>query len=342
VSAAKSDAFYRVGSHNGYRSSGYGDEFIVTPEDSAEESDVPDTDELLDLRLLEIRASADPEAWDDLGGDLLDEWRLGDAIECFTVALQLGKLDAAFGLALALDRDSREVEAAPMYERAIEAGVVKAILNHGVMLEFLGDRDGARRRYEQAVTAGDALGHVRLGQLDEQSEDVEAAEAHYRQAIAEGWPSAPAALGKLLVRIGKADEALPWLRQAAADPDDPSSRSWLGGTLLETGQVEEARAILTAAVEADEWESWLPLGNLRRDVDQDLAGAEYAYRRALAEFDPNAHLNLGLLLIEAGRTAEARVELTLALDEDERNRQVATDALSRLTAEDETSLPPTT
>lgn len=114
----------------------------MTPEDSAEDSDGPDTDELLDLRLLEIRASADPEAWDDLGGDLLDEWRLDDAIECFTVALQLGKLDAAFGLALALDRDSREVEAAPMYERAIEAGVVKAILNHGVMLEFLGDREG--------------------------------------------------------------------------------------------------------------------------------------------------------------------------------------------------------
>ena len=79
---------------------------------------------------------------DDLGGDLLDEWRLDDAIECFTVAMNLGKPDAAFGLALALKRDSREVEAAAMYERAIEAGVVEAILNHGVMLEFLGDRDG--------------------------------------------------------------------------------------------------------------------------------------------------------------------------------------------------------
>ena len=186
------------------------------------------------------------------------------------------------------------------------------------------------------------MGHLRLGQLDENAEDIEAAEAHYRQAVAQGWPSAPAALGKLLVRIGKADEALPWLRQVAADPDDPSSRSWLGATLLETGEVEEARAILTAAVEAGEWESWLPLGNLRWDVDRDLAGAEYAYRRALAEFDPNAHLNLGLLLIEAGRNAEARVELTLALDEDEQNRQVATDALSRLSAEDETSLRPTT
>jgi tetratricopeptide (TPR) repeat protein len=314
----------------------------VTTENSAEDSDGPDTDELLDLRLLEIRASADPQAWDDLGGDLLDEWRLDDAIECFTVALHLGKLDAAFGLALALDRRRREVEAAAMYERAIEAGVVKAILNHGVMLEFLGDREGARRRYEQAVAAGDALGHLRLGQLDEKAADIEAAEAHFRQAMAQGWPSAAAALGKLLVRNGKADEALPWLRQAAADPDDPSSRSWLGATLLETGQVKEARAILTAAIEADEWQSWLPLGNLRWDVDQDLAGAEDAYRRALAEFDPNAHLNLGLLLIEAGRTAEARVELTLALEEDERNRQVATDALSRLTTDEETSLPPTT
>jgi len=124
-------------------------------------------------------------------------------------------------------------------------------------------------------------------------------QVHYRIALQGGWPSASSALGLLLAEQESWSDAEPLLQVAAQSPDDADARSWLGLTLQRLGRIEEARAVLTAAADADEWESVIPLGSLLWDED-DPAGAENAYRRAREAGDENAYLNLGLLLLETG------------------------------------------
>jgi Flp pilus assembly protein TadD len=95
--------------------------------------------------------------------------------------------------------------------------------------------------------------------------------------------------GAEMIRVGRSDEALSWLRQAVKiDPE-------LGG-------------------------AWVNLGvGLRRAGD--LAGAEAAYRKAL-EVDPEAaaaYTNLAALLRVGGRESEAVGLLGLAAQADSRN-----------------------
>lgn len=226
---------------------------------------------------------------------------------------------------------TRLEEAVQAYQRAIDAGVIEAIVNQGAVWQQLGDLEQARQRYQQAIEAGDLLGHIRLGQLLEKAGQVSQAQAHYEIALQGGWPSAPSALGLLLARQESWREAELLLRVAAEFPDDADARSWLGLTLHRLGRVEEARAVLTAAADADEWESFIPLGNLLWDEDGDLAGAEDVYRQAREAGDENAYPNLGLLLLETGQLEAARTELTLALEQGGRNRTAALEALARVT-----------
>lgn len=249
--------------------------------------------------------------------------------------VRLGCEETAFDLGRALDRQDRLDEAVQAYQRAIDAGVVEAILNQGAVWQQLGDLERARQRYQQAIEAGDLLGHIRLGQLLEKADQATQAQAHYRIALQGGLPSAPSALGLLLARQESWREAEPLLRVAAGCPDDPDARSWLGLALRRLGRIEEARAVLTAAADADEWESCIPLGNLLWDEDGDLAGAENAYRRAREAGDENAYLNLGLLLLETGQIEAARAELTLALEQGGRNRTAALEALTRITPDED-------
>ena len=293
-----------------------------------------DVGEVLNERLSQVQLSRDPREWAELSADLCDEWRLEEAIACARTAIRLGCDAAAFDLGRALSRQDRDEEAIQAYQQAIDAGVVEAILNQGSLWQYLGDLEQARQRYQQAIEAGDLLGHIRLGQLLETAGQLAQAEAHFRIAVQSRWPSASSALGLLLARQESWAETEPLLRAAAESPDDAEARSWLGLTLRRLGRIEEARAVLTAAADADEWQSFIPLGNLLRDEDDDPVGAEEAYRRAREAGDENAYLNLGLLLLEVGQLDAARAELALALDQGGRNRTAALAALTRI-ADDE-------
>lgn len=302
-----------------------------TAADAGTEDD-GDVGEALNERLSRARASGDPQGWAGLGADLCDEWRLEEATACLQTSVLLGCEEAAFDLGRALDLQDRLEEAVQAYQQAIDAGVVEAILNQGTVWQQLGDHERARQRYQQAVEAGDLLGHIRLGQLMEAAGQVDQAQVHYRTALQGGWPSASSALGLLLAKQELWSDAEPLLQVAARSPDDVEARSWLGLTLQRLGRIEEARAVLTGAADADEWESFIPLGNLLWDEDDDLAGAENAYRRAREAGDENAYLNLGLLLLQTGEIEAGRVELTLALEQGARNRAAALEALARITA----------
>jgi tetratricopeptide (TPR) repeat protein len=287
--------------------------------DGADHGEVDEDDRLewdaLDGRLVRIAQESDPAAWVRLAGDLCEAWhRPEDAADLAGRAVRAGLRDAAFELGLALNRQGLLEQAAGAYRMAVDAGVVQALVNRGSVLERLDRPDEAREHYLRAVEAGDPLGHVRLGRMAEADGDLDEAERRYRVALEAGWWSAPGSLGILLAQQGRWAEAEPHLAEAARHPDESDPRSWYGLALRELGRPEQARQVLAAAVAAGEWESLLPLGNLLWDVDGDLPGAEELYRRANEELDDHAPLNLGLLLLEAGRPDEARHWLGVHLD----------------------------
>ncbi len=122
--------------------------------------------------------------------------------------------------------------------------------------------------------------------------------------------------GVLLRRQGADAAALRLYRQAlAAMPEHPDAGWNLGRLLLEQGQVDEALLHLRRAVAARPgWERWHGLGQACQ-ARGDLAGAETAYRQALA-VKPDAVEalnNLGTTLQAAGQPEAALALLDNAL-----------------------------
>jgi hypothetical protein len=62
------------------------------------------------------------------------------------------------------------------------------------------------------------------------------------------------------------------------------------------------------------WSGLLPLGNLLWEEYGDVVGAEVMFRRADQEWDTNAALNLGPLMVDIGRPGEARAALQRYLE----------------------------
>jgi tetratricopeptide (TPR) repeat protein len=255
-------------------------------------------DAWLDDRLARADGCEDPDELIDLGCDLADAGRLGDAERCFVRAAALGSATAEFDLGNTLKDQQRLVEAAAAYERAIAGGENDAWLNLGQVLEELADEDGAMRAYAGAAKRGDSNGALSLAFMLRERGDNAAAAEQARTAAASGN-----ALAAAVVASWDWDETLdPTLEPAlrAGAEFYPSARANLAELLRSTGRAAEARAVLELGAKRGEVEIWLPLGNLYVDELGDVDAAEQAYRTGIAAGDAHCHLNLGLLLAARG------------------------------------------
>ncbi len=107
--------------------------------------------------------------------------------------------------------------------------------------------------------------------------------------------------------------------QKRESPADPLPRIGLAQLWLQAGDNQRAAAELEQAVEVapDSADVWALLGETRRKLEQPRA-AQAAYDRAL-ELDPALPLvrtNRALLLLQAGREAEARADLERVVNDD--------------------------
>jgi tetratricopeptide (TPR) repeat protein len=123
------------------------------------------------------------------------------------------------------------------------------------------------------------------------------------------FPEALQALGAALSAQGRAAEGIEWFDRARAlRPSDPGLLHNRAQALFGLGRWEDARADLERALrlKADLHPAWNLLGGVLAQL-RDSAGAERAYRRALAlkPRHPETHYNLGLCYQEAGRNDDA-------------------------------------
>jgi tetratricopeptide (TPR) repeat protein len=117
--------------------------------------------------------------------------------------------------------------------------------------------------------------------------------------------------GMDLFREGRYLEAIDVYRAILATGDDAATHSNLANALQKLGRTDEAIGEYRRALSFDPRDAitWYDLGNLLRLQRDDYRGAADAYRRALdaAPLFPEAHFNLGSVLLDQGeRTAAAR------------------------------------
>src|SRR5206468_10119521 len=127
-----------------------------------------------------------------------------------------------------------------------------------------------------------ALGNVLVeeGRLEDASRRFQVAESL-------GHPEASAALGDVLRRLGRTDEALEILEDAARRrPESVYARRGLAVLLAESGRLIDAQREFEAAlsIDANDWESLSGLGNVL--LHQGRAEEALARYRAALELHP--------------------------------------------------------
>jgi tetratricopeptide (TPR) repeat protein len=252
----------------------------------------------LEVRLRRVRTSADVDELLDLGCDLADAGRHGDAEWCFRRAAELGEPVAWFNLGNALAGQDRLEEAVAAYESALAGGEPDAWRNLGRVLESLGDLAGAMRAYRGAAEAGDLQGGLQLAfLLQEQGEAEEAVQV--AETLAGLGDEEAAAVVACWRWCATRDPRLESALRAGAD-HFPSARGDLAALLRETGRAAEARFVLERGAKRGDVESWLPLGNLYNEELGDVEAAEEAFRSGITAGDVYCHHNLGVLLADRG------------------------------------------
>ena len=179
----------------------------------------------------------------------------------------------------------------------------RAALAAASLERALAVQDGAVLRLELA----DAL--ASLGQ-------TERALAECRRAVAlkPHYAEAHLTLGKLLQSAGKATEAITAFEAALAARPDFAKAAGALGAALQSDRPGDALGPLRRAVELDPnyAAAWNNLGRAQHDLGHSEA-ALASYERAIAIQPAFAmHLNLGTLLLEMGRAAEASTQLEAA------------------------------
>lgn len=273
----------------------------------------------------------------------MDRHRAGDlagAHELYVTAENAAPGDPAIPhlLGVLLHQLGRSAEGLVAIDRAI--GLAQAVapyhFNRATVLLALGREAEARAAIARALDLDPALAPARAwlardALVHGRSEE---ARAHFSLLTQAPDADAPSWTGLALAThaLGRAADAIPAYRRARAlAPDDIAALNGLAAALLDTGAIQEARALLESAGDR----AWGPLqanlGNARRAAG-DLEGAILALRRAV-ELEPGNALsqaNLGAALSEAGRLGEAIAACQAALAADPANAQARSNLASAL------------
>lgn len=223
----------------------------------------------------------------------------GEPVELWTrnVALTPTNPRPINALGFALYKKKRNVEALAMLQRATELDPFYAGAYANIGMVHWGERNAA-----------DSVKYFRKAL--EISPFEFGAELYY-------------CYGSALMAVGALDEAIKALRDAVeCEPEYYEAQYNLGNAYAAKGLREEAIAAYRAAVSVNPryTEAYVNLG-LALTGSGRIQEAQDAYRSALGTIAPQtapdvvfkAHYNLGKLLSNLGRTAEARQELTKAL-----------------------------
>ena len=177
---------------------------------------------------------------------------------------------------------------------------------------------------------GDAEVNYLLAEVLSESGDAEAlleAENRYRSAADDGQKLAPYNLANLLSRQGRLQEAERWYKRAI-ELDDFDALVNLGNDLAEQdGRAAEAEDYYRRAIARHDVKGYYNLAVLLSHEEGRAAEAEQLYIAAATAGHPKAAYNLGFLLLEQGRDAEAEQWYRSALDAGDFRVHVALGAL---------------
>jgi tetratricopeptide (TPR) repeat protein len=155
----------------------------------------------------------DAHAWDDpdsafnLGILLAQQGSVGEAMDAFRRADELGDGAAASNLGVLLQERGDIAGAEVAYRRADERGDVLGAFNLGTLLADQGRIEEAVDAFRGGDELGDGAAASNLGVLLEERGDVAGAEAAYRRADERGDAVGALNLGNLLARQGKVGAA---------------------------------------------------------------------------------------------------------------------------------------
>lgn len=143
------------------------------------------------------------------------------------------------------------------------------------------------KAFTQAVSLGfedDGLVLDRIGHLYQDQDDWQEAEKWYRRAAKKNPQAFGYCFGVSLIFLGRYEEALPWVQQAA-EKYQPDAMSWfqVAVCLKNLGRIQEAITTYQKAIslEEDYPEAWFNLGGLYwNEGDKDQAKAIWAEAKA--------------------------------------------------------------
>lgn len=276
-----------------------------------------------------------------LGKVLALDDRLQDAIEEFRSAIRL-EPDFPYAyvdLGRALLDAGDPVGARRCFHDAlgVQPGLAEAHFELGILALERNDAAGAKRHFLRAVEDRPDLADARyeLALLQRDEGDLDEAFEHLEAAVRYAPDNAPARyeLGQLLVEKGRDAEAEAELRAAIrSQPDFADAHRELAALLVRNHRYAEASALLDEAIRLDpkSAQAHFLLGLVRR-ARSDLRGSINEFRRAasLAPEEPDPRAMLGIAMLEAGETADARRHLLHALRLDP-ELEPAREALRRL------------
>jgi tetratricopeptide (TPR) repeat protein len=176
-------------------------------------------DEAVEL-FREASERGDGEASEHLADLLAESGAPADASRAYQLAVDQGNDGARIELALHLARQGDVDGARHAFRQAIDDAVPDAVNSYGTWLADRGQAAEAEALYRDALDDGDASVWRNLGNLlaDDASRREEALTA-YLTAIVHGDEGAWVNVGVLLAEMGRLDEAVHVLKQAAADGD---------------------------------------------------------------------------------------------------------------------------
>lgn len=270
-------------------------------------------------------APSSPRVTDRLGTLLISAGQLDDAAALYAelAARQPESGEAAAGRAAILERQGDDEAAIEAWQAAVEKDAQRAAwwLRLGQARERVGQHAAAAQALDRAATLDPSLRRLdaRTLLLALEGGDIEVARrVAERLAGDERGPGAGSvAIATLMLRRGDklaAAEELEWL--LSAHPEHPAARLMLGKLLLDVGRPAEAQKQLERVTPGtrERADALRLLASLAlADDEADRAVLLLGEARAAGASRPEMIRTLAVALRQAGRIAEARSELTLAV-----------------------------